>query len=337
MASTRWLNEIKVLQEPNNDYAVEFYDEQMYRFRAVINAPDDSVYEDTFIVLDVEINPMTYPAQPPIVKFLNLTSKRLHPNLYESGDICLSILNTWEGPQWKPTIRMHNVLISIQNLLDTECPYIYEPGGRDDPSYTTYVRYESFRLLVEYLYYLPSGPVKSFIEKNIEPAYLLPRIENLSHHYDGNVQHTKCFYVGQYFTDYKSVYATLLEWILSERVLNFEDSTCPICDEQITLVNAAFLAGCPHSFHSKCIKQSLSCYGPCCPTCEKPTIYETYNDGPIEKTYYDPSTNEDLDVKRLPDGTTKIKNPTTGHMVSTTGKTFMSLLENKLIAARPSS
>ena len=43
-----------------------------------------------------------------------------HPNVYPSGTICLSILNEEEG--WRPAITLKQVLIGIQDLLDSPNP-----------------------------------------------------------------------------------------------------------------------------------------------------------------------------------------------------------------------
>lgn len=39
-----------------------------------------------------------------------------HPNVYESGTVCLSILNAHEG--WKPAITVKQILVGIQELLN---------------------------------------------------------------------------------------------------------------------------------------------------------------------------------------------------------------------------
>ncbi|KAM3072311.1 SUMO conjugating enzyme Hus5 [Clarireedia jacksonii] len=43
-----------------------------------------------------------------------------HPNVYPSGTVCLSILNEEEG--WKPAITIKQILLGIQELLDTPNP-----------------------------------------------------------------------------------------------------------------------------------------------------------------------------------------------------------------------
>ncbi|KAJ0498087.1 putative ubiquitin-conjugating enzyme E2, ubiquitin-conjugating enzyme/RWD [Helianthus annuus] len=57
---------------------------------------------------------------------------RINPNLYTSGDVCLSLLNTWHGSKnekWTPTIStMLQVLVSMQGMVLNAKPYFNEPG-----------------------------------------------------------------------------------------------------------------------------------------------------------------------------------------------------------------
>jgi ubiquitin-conjugating enzyme E2 O len=56
----------------------------------------------------------------------------LNPNLYASGFVCLSLLNTWPGnvnEMWTPGVStMLQVLVSIQGLILNAKPYFNEPG-----------------------------------------------------------------------------------------------------------------------------------------------------------------------------------------------------------------
>uniref|UniRef100_A0A7S3NHG5 SUMO-conjugating enzyme UBC9 n=1 Tax=Aureoumbra lagunensis TaxID=44058 RepID=A0A7S3NHG5_9STRA len=58
-----------------------------------------------------------YPSKPPKCKF---TPPLFHPNVYPSGTICLSILN--EDQDWRPAITIKQMLLGIQDLLDTPNP-----------------------------------------------------------------------------------------------------------------------------------------------------------------------------------------------------------------------
>lgn len=57
---------------------------------------------------------------------------RLNPNLYESGKVCLSLLNTWTGTGtqvWNPeNSTILQVLLSLQALVLNEKPYFNEAG-----------------------------------------------------------------------------------------------------------------------------------------------------------------------------------------------------------------
>lgn len=57
---------------------------------------------------------------------------RLNPNLYESGKVCLSLLNTWMGTGtevWNPeNSTILQVLLSLQALVLNEKPYFNEAG-----------------------------------------------------------------------------------------------------------------------------------------------------------------------------------------------------------------
>ena len=57
---------------------------------------------------------------------------QINPNLYESGKVCLSLLNTWVGTgceNWNPAnSTMLQVLVSIQALVLNAKPFFNEAG-----------------------------------------------------------------------------------------------------------------------------------------------------------------------------------------------------------------
>ncbi|GAA5827350.1 hypothetical protein JCM5353_007552 [Sporobolomyces roseus] len=75
----------------------------------------DGVYKLTMAFPD------DYPSKPPKCKF---TPPLFHPNVYPSGTVCLSILN--EEKAWKPAITVKQILLGVQDLLDSPNP--------DDPA-----------------------------------------------------------------------------------------------------------------------------------------------------------------------------------------------------------
>lgn len=59
-----------------------------------------------------------YPSKPPKCKFV---PPLFHPNVYPSGTVCLSILN--EDEDWRPAITVKQMLMGIQDLLDSPNPH----------------------------------------------------------------------------------------------------------------------------------------------------------------------------------------------------------------------
>jgi ubiquitin-conjugating enzyme E2 Z len=74
--------------------------------------------------------PPDYPHRPPTVLFATGDGvTRFNPNLYRNGKVCLSILNTWQGPQWTGCQTISSVLLSLKgNVLAVVLPLLNEPG-----------------------------------------------------------------------------------------------------------------------------------------------------------------------------------------------------------------
>ncbi|KAA8493125.1 putative ubiquitin-conjugating enzyme E2 24 [Porphyridium purpureum] len=98
--------------------------------RAAIVGPEDTPYEDVVFLFDILL-PAEYPTAPPKVWF-HSHGRRLNPNLYADGKVCLSILNTWDGDgveKWDAkTSNLLRVLLSLQGLVFNAQPYFNEAG-----------------------------------------------------------------------------------------------------------------------------------------------------------------------------------------------------------------
>ncbi|KAH7357869.1 SUMO-conjugating enzyme ubc9 [Plectosphaerella cucumerina] len=81
-----------------------------------IPGKEKTIWEGGLFKLNI-IFPDEYPTKPPKCKF---TPPLFHPNVYPSGTVCLSILNEEEA--WKPAINVKQILVGIQELLNTPNP-----------------------------------------------------------------------------------------------------------------------------------------------------------------------------------------------------------------------
>ena len=98
---------------------------------------------------------------PPIVSFKETGGgvAGINPNLYADGKVCLSLLDTWSGEQWKPgESTLYQVLVSLQAIVCCEQPWYNEPGrersygtncnDRASKSYNRKLREHTVRLVM---------------------------------------------------------------------------------------------------------------------------------------------------------------------------------------------
>lgn len=89
------------------------------QLQALILGPKNTPYENGFYSFNIEITD-EYPFNSPKVTHLTTGGGqiRFHPNLYSTGKVCLSILGTWPGPKWVPTMTIMTLLQSIRMIMD---------------------------------------------------------------------------------------------------------------------------------------------------------------------------------------------------------------------------
>ncbi|KAH7029465.1 ubiquitin-conjugating enzyme/RWD-like protein [Microdochium trichocladiopsis] len=166
LAARRIAKERLELEKPNDDYFVHFNDENLLHFDAYVVGPADTPYQHKLALLRFEI-PARYPLVPPVVKFIQHTGHRIHPNLYVEGKVCLSILGTWPGEPWAYGMTCHTILVTIRSLLDDK-PYKHEPNQNDNPAFNKFVEYSSWRcMLLDYLARAPNQASREFITRHI--------------------------------------------------------------------------------------------------------------------------------------------------------------------------
>ncbi|GLJ54406.1 hypothetical protein SUGI_1168530 [Cryptomeria japonica] len=104
---------------------VRVYEDRIDLLRAVIIGASGTPYQDGLFFFDIYL-PSKYPQAPPAV-YYHSRGLRLNPNLYETGKVCLILLNTWIGRGneiWDPTSSsILQVLVSLQaNVISSHRP-----------------------------------------------------------------------------------------------------------------------------------------------------------------------------------------------------------------------
>ncbi|KAL3999037.1 Ubiquitin-conjugating enzyme E2 R1 [Acanthocheilonema viteae] len=116
--------ELKGLQtSPVEGFTVTANEDNMFVWTVALYGPPGTLYQGGYFKAVLKF-PSNYPYAPPSIKFLN---KVWHPNVYENGDLCISILHPpVDDPhsgelaceRWNPTQNVRTILLSVISLLN---------------------------------------------------------------------------------------------------------------------------------------------------------------------------------------------------------------------------
>lgn len=155
------MNQSKSILEESGIY-VNYDESDISKLYVMMVGPSDTPYEDGYFFFQF-IFPENYPMNPPIATYFTQgpmydekTKRyelvRFNPNLYTCGKVCLSMLNTWEGPGWVPSNTMTNVFMAIQGLVLTNNPLENEPGYENMEG-TEKAQYEVYNEMIRFAKY----------------------------------------------------------------------------------------------------------------------------------------------------------------------------------------
>ena len=120
---------MNIKKDPMEDIGIFIHwdEANLHKIKALIIGPEGTPYAYGNYLFDITF-PEEYPHKPPKVTYQTRYGNiRFNPNLYCCGKVCVSILNTWSGPQWTSCQSLRSVLLSLQSLLN-ENPIHNEPG-----------------------------------------------------------------------------------------------------------------------------------------------------------------------------------------------------------------
>ncbi|CAL2029950.1 unnamed protein product [Caenorhabditis brenneri] len=148
--------ELKNLQsQPVEGFTIDVNEDNMFVWSVGIYGPPKTLYQGGYFKATIRF-PANYPYSPPSMKF---TTKVWHPNVYENGDLCISILHApVDDPQsgelpcerWNPTQSVRTILLSVISLLNepntsspanVDASVMYRKWKEDtDPEYAKIVK-----------------------------------------------------------------------------------------------------------------------------------------------------------------------------------------------------
>lgn len=122
-----------IIKEPNYYYSININPNNFYIWNIIMIGPPETLFDGALISCSLSFT-KEYPNKPPIFKF---NDKIFHPNIYNDGKICISILH--EGideygyehisERWNPSHNVDSILMSILSLLDK--PNFESPANID--------------------------------------------------------------------------------------------------------------------------------------------------------------------------------------------------------------
>lgn len=292
---------MNLLKEQNidSDFLIQQDEVNLGKIYAICKGPNDSLYRHKFIRLNLLI-PDNYPFEPPQMIFVNYNNKRIHPNMYENGKCCATILNTWgtnENEKWTSSMTIKSLLISFMSLFDND-PYTFEPGGKGDESYNTYVHFETWHsCLINYLQYETIEEFRNFINHYLlhNEFHIFKELNDYSFYYTYGWYYCKCFEIDDYCIDYDEIYLNLQYYLnnlitsnlnsTQKSIVDLQDPTnvpiqensiikCTICHDTKNYESFKELE-CGHKFHSICLADSITKSKlNLCPICRHPISKE---------------------------------------------------------------
>ena len=126
----RLLKDVKqLIKSPLTDNGIHYIhdDVDILKGYAMIIGPEDTPYFGGYYFFEFFF-PRDYPFSHPEVQFMtNDGLTRFNPNLYKSGKVCISILNTWSVEKWSSCQTINSILLTLCSLLNNK-PLLNEPG-----------------------------------------------------------------------------------------------------------------------------------------------------------------------------------------------------------------
>ncbi|KAG0233236.1 Ubiquitin-conjugating enzyme E2 G2 [Actinomortierella wolfii] len=110
------------LHAPEGITAAPISENNFFEWEALIEGPADTPYEGGIFTATLSF-PKDYPLSPPVMKF---TCPMYHPNIYQDGTVCISILhapgddpNMYESSseRWSPVQSIEKILLSVLSML----------------------------------------------------------------------------------------------------------------------------------------------------------------------------------------------------------------------------
>ena len=107
------------MEDPPEHIWIDYSDDNLTNIQVLFIGPRYSPYSRMFLRFQIDF-PEEYPIKPPKVQFTSSHSRKIHPNVFPGGWVCLSTLNTGDASGWVPSINLTALLATVYSMFTKE-------------------------------------------------------------------------------------------------------------------------------------------------------------------------------------------------------------------------
>lgn len=177
----------QLAKEPLEHIFIDYDESNLTHLEVLFIGPRYTPYSRMFMRFTIDF-PELYPIKPPKVVFSSSYDRKIHPNVFPGGWLCLSTLNTGDDSGWVPTISLSSLLITIysmftKEMIMTDNTHEHEKSDKFFPGVMYDCFYIQTKLIKNEQNEMFRTIMTSYIEKHID--WYLRKLEKLSADYDG--------------------------------------------------------------------------------------------------------------------------------------------------------
>lgn len=184
----RITKEIKALEDDPNDHIyIDYNDANLTHIEVLFIGPRYTPYSRMFMRFQVDF-PEGYPIKPPKVVFSSSYQRKIHPNVFPGGWICLSTLNTGTDSGWVPSISLSALLATIYSMFTKEMIQIDNTHTHDkSEDFFPAVMYDTFYITSKLINDEKNPKFKKIMNDYVEKHrdWYLRKIDRLGEEHDG--------------------------------------------------------------------------------------------------------------------------------------------------------
>jgi len=191
-------------KEPIKYIYIDYDDSKIDHLEILFIGPRFTPYSRMFMRFTIQF-PDMYPIQPPKVIFTSSYDRKIHPNIFPGGWLCLSTLNVGDSSGWVPTISLSSLLVTLYSMFSKEMIQIDNTHTHDkSPDYFPAVMFDCFYITAKLLQDEPNLKFKEIITSYVKKHsdWYIRKLNKLSLEYDGKC--LKNYYLNE-VADFKSL------------------------------------------------------------------------------------------------------------------------------------